>query len=357
MTLPALLDRGSIRERLEIIFPEGTPQRNNCIRDAAAATVFTMLYVGAVEGTDRWLGPVHVVRMSDRRAASVSEAGRLEYGRHPKLIGRRWYAENSREQVRDEVLRQGLIPNSAAVERPGVETTAGVPRYALTAEFAALFSPNLKADVLPKMAETWHGTHLSPAAVARIRLIRRGATASGEGVLVRFPSGETRRMAVGLSSEISRAVIEEFAPRFLSAPVVLWLSESGAKVVARDDRLASELRLKIDVSKNLPDIILVDLGQKPADFLIVFVEVVATDGAMTAERVRALLAIATAAGYRDEQVAFVTAYLDRARSEFKRTVPSLAWRSFAWFVSEPEHVVYLHDGARSPSKLVPLLRR
>lgn len=357
MTLPALLDRVSIQERLRIIFPEGTPERDKCIRDAAAATVFVMLYIGAIEGAGRWLGPVHVVRMSDKRAAMVSQVQRLGYARRATLVGRRWYAENSREQVRDEVLRQGLIPNNAVVERAGVATTAGLPRYALTEEFAALFNPEIPAEDLPEIAAEWRSAHLSPAAIARIRLVRRGAAATEEGVLVKFPSGETRRLAAGPSSEISRAVIEEFAVRFLGKPAVLWLSESGAKVVARDDRLAAELRLNIDASRNLPDIILVDLGDDASQFLLVFIEVVASDGAMTAERMKALQSLAIAAGYTDNQVAFVTAYLDRSRSEFKRTVPSLAWHSFAWFVSEPEHVIFLHDGVRAPGRLCQLIKR
>jgi hypothetical protein len=90
----------------------------------------------------------------------------------------------------------------------------------------------------------------------------------------------------------------------------------------------------------LPDLLLVDL--EPAEPLLVFSEVVATNGAITAERQAALLAIATEAGYRAEQVAFVSAFLDRDSPGFKKTASRLAWGSFAWFVSEPDHVVFLH---------------
>jgi hypothetical protein len=43
-------------------------------------------------------------------------------------------------------------------------------------------------------------------------------------------------------------------------------------------------------------------------------------------------------------VAFVTAYLDRSAAAFKKTVDALAWGSFAWFVSEPDHLLQLHRG-------------
>ncbi|WP_256378598.1 BsuBI/PstI family type II restriction endonuclease [Nordella sp. HKS 07] len=66
--------------------------------------------------------------------------------------------------------------------------------------------------------------------------------------------------------------------------VVLWLSESGNKVVIRGDAIASATGLRIEADKNLPDLILADLGDKEP--LILFVEVVATDGAITDRRVR-----------------------------------------------------------------------
>ena len=158
-------------------------------------------------------------------------------------------------------------------------------------------------------------------------------------------------MAPGPSSVISKAVIEEFAPRFLTDPAVLWVSESGAKVVARDDALATQLKLRIAADRNLPDIILVDLGgTRNSELILIFVEVVATDGPVTEERRRALLKIATEAGFPANRVAFMTAYLDRSHPAFKRTIDQLAWGSFAWFVAEPEHLIVLHDGKEQTIK-------
>lgn len=52
----------------------------------------------------------------------------------------------------------------------------------------------------------------------------------------------------------------------------------------------------------------------------------------------------TEAGFSEEQVAFVTAYADRDDAAFKGTVSELVWRSFAWFMSEPDHIMVLHQG-------------
>jgi hypothetical protein len=155
-------------------------------------------------------------------------------------------------------------------------TTSAKPRYAATPDFAGLFDPDLTDDALEAAIRAWQKSNLSAGALARVTILRRAAVATTGGVMVTFPNDETRRMEVGPSSEISKAVIEEFASRFLARPGVIFLSESSNKAIARDNQLAEAIGLRIKSDKNLPDIILVDVG--PEHPLLVFVEVVATDG-------------------------------------------------------------------------------
>lgn len=312
-----------------------------------------MLYIGATEYSDIRLGPVHVYRMTDVQAADGTHEARLNYRtnlrkRKFKIPGERWYADNTREPIRDETLREGLIAVGAVIEDKEVATTAGAPRYALKSELVALFDPALTGEPLKAAILQWQEEHLNKGALARISLMRMGATAK-DGVIVKFPNGETRTLAPGPSSLITRAVVEVFAEQFLEKPAVLWLSESSNKVAIQDLRMASSIGLDIEAHKNLPDLILVDLGPKHP--LIVFIEVVATDGAVTARRQDALFEIIDRGGFKRSQVAFVTAYADRQSSGFKKTVASLAWNSFAWFMSEPDKVVMMRDGIISLSTL------
>lgn len=113
--------------------------------------------------------------------------------------------------------------------------------------------------------------------------------------------------------------------------------------------------MAIQPDRNLPDVILVDLD--PYAPLLVFVEVVATDGPVSEARQTALMAMAADAGFHDEQVAFVTAYADRTAGAFRRSVSELAWRSFAWFMSEPDHVIALHRGSGGRRVLLSDLMR
>ena len=346
MTLPPLLTVADIQNRLQAIFPDGTANRNYVTREMAAKTVFVMLYVGAVEGNGRWVRPDQVTRMTDAQTAVTNTAAREAWlsesmGRAVGETEGRWYAANTREPIRDETLREGFVRTGAVKERDGVPTTSPRPRYALSQGFAALFDPGLEGDALLAAIEKWRETNLSAGALLRVEILRHGAVAAEDKVPVTFPDGTTRQMEPGPSSVISKAVVEEFASRFLEQPAVVWLSESRNHVVARDDELAKAIGLKIEPDRNLPDMILVDLG--PAEPVLVFVEVVASDGPVNESRRTALMSIATEAGLDEKQVAFVTAYADRSQGAFRRSVSELAWHTFAWFMAEPAHVLVL-DG-------------
>ena len=346
--LPPLLDISQIHDRLQVIFPEGTPQRGYCTREMAARAVFVMLYIGAVEGSGVWMGPKHVYRMGDAQSGKRDDKHRQDYMTAVEKPGfvapaDRWFQDNTREPIRDETLRDGLVRVSAVVTRTGLATTSSKGRYALQTGFAALFDPALQGELLEAAIAAWQDRSLSAGALARVRLQQRSATAAQSKILVKLPNGETRQMEAGPSSVITKGIVEVFAPRFLGDPAVLWISESGNKVIQRDDELAQSLGLKIETDKLLPDTILVDLA--PAEPLLVFIEAVATDGPITEARRGAFIELVTAAGFKVSQIAFVTAFRDRDAPAFKKAVPNLAWGSFAWCLSEPEHLIAL-DGTQ-----------
>ncbi|MDP4540838.1 BsuBI/PstI family type II restriction endonuclease [Qipengyuania sp. DY56-A-20] len=350
MSLLPLASWDEIHRRLPVIFPDGSPNREHCVWEIAAKTIFVMLYAGAVEGAERWIRPDQVTRMTDTQATLTDDADRIQWSQDSMKPSKadvpgRWYAVNTRESIRDDTIRYALIQNGAVIERPGLATTSPAGRYALQNDFAELLVPGLSAEALEARISAWQKKHLNAGALARIAIVRRGAAAGGDHQLVTFPNGETRRMTAGPSSDISKAVIEVFAPTFLVKPGVITLSESGNKVVARDDELARAIGLTIPADRSLPDIVLVDLG--PAHPLLVFVEVVHSDGPVNEARKAALLRIADQAGFGSKNVAFVTAFLDRGSATFRKAVGRMAWGSYAWFASEPNNLITLSSGSHA----------
>jgi hypothetical protein len=346
-SFPPVIPFKKIHERLQAIFPEGSPNRAHSVWELSARTIFVMLYVGAVEGRDTWMRPDQVLRMTDGRSERTDDNSRQAWEQDSRRSSKgeipgRWFAVGTREPVRDDTIRYALIPNGAILEREGLATTSPAPRYALKTGFAALFNPALEGLDLELAIETWRNENLNAGALARIAIRRKGVAGGGEYVAVKFPNGEARRMAPGTSSLIAKAIVEEFALRFLVEPCVIWMSESKNKVVARDDDLARSIGLIIQPDRNLPDVILVDLAPKHP--LLIYIEIVVTGGPVYEERKLALTQVANEAGFAADHLAFVTAYLDRGDGILRRTIGSLAWGTFVWFASEPANLICLHQG-------------
>jgi hypothetical protein len=358
MSLPPLPDVDDILERLKVIFPEGTPGRNNLVREMTAKVVFTALYIGAIEGHNRWLAPRHVVRSGDRQSAQRSDDARNYYyevmtrAKLPSPAPDRWYADNSREPLRDEVIRQGLVPVNAMIEKAGVPTTSPLGRYALQKSFAELFHPPLGGAAFFDAVDAWRTLHLSPAALARAALVRASATTASANIVINLPGGGSVVLPPGPSPTIAKAVVEGFATAFLGEPRVAWISDSASKAPFRNAPLEKVLQITLDKAELLPDVVLVDIDPpgRPGAVLLVFVEVVASDGPVTEQRRKAILDLIAASPrkYRPEDAAFVTAYADRDAAAARRTMNALAWRSFAWFLSDPERLIQLHDGPPRP---------
>lgn len=349
--LPAVPPIVFIQIRLPLIVPAGIPNRNYCIRDMAVNTIFSMIYIGAVEGTGILFSPKHVYRMTEEQSLLISDDDRIEYYQNilkrKAITGKRWYQDNTREPIRDETLKEGLVAIGIVAVDESIPTTSGKGRYTLKRNFYELFNPSLESEALTQAIKNWQEENLSKNVLARILINRSGGDAK-EKILVTLPNKETRFLSPGPSSIIAKAVIEQFAAKFLTKPFLLWLSESGNKVVQKDDALAAKLGITIDAGKHLPDIIIVDLTDTIS---FIFIEVVATDGPITAARKEAFYKLIENAGHPRDQVQFVTAFLDRQSAAFKKTISEVAWNSFAWFASEPDNIFVLKEGTMKLNQL------
>ncbi|GGR84287.1 BsuBI/PstI family type II restriction endonuclease [Deinococcus sedimenti] len=345
MKTPDYLHPDYVQSKLELFIPKSLATRADLVSKAAARTVFTMLYCDQVEGNNRWFSPSHLVtRMGDTQAALTDDESRETYyaavsSTKPKdrpTAADAWYRENTRETIRDNVLRNGLIEIGAVVERPGIVTTSSAPRYALALDFATLLK---SSNVTDEQIESWQKAHLSTAAVRRAKLTKQFKAKARTPVRVRMPDGTTHQMGPGLSSLITQGVIEDYIPRFSPNSNVLLISESGNKLNYRDELLLDIAGLKIDIGRLLPDIVLIDVDVDP--HVLTFVEVVHTDGAITERRRRELLALALECGFEEEGVRFLTAFEDRQSTAARKLIHSVAWNTDVWYRTEPDGLMSL----------------
>lgn len=343
--LPALLPVDEVQRRLEVIFPEAFPDRSILVGRMAAHVVFVFLYGGFIENGGRLLRPSVVYFFTAEQAGRTTDAQRLAWlasafkpGHRPS--GKRWYADNSRESIRDDLMRNRLLAMGIIGRKEGVATNSSAPVYDLRAAFAALFDPALGGQQLLTAMAAWRSAHLASSTLKRMALKAQGALARHGDVFIEMPDGTRMRVSAGPSAPILQAMVEQFAPRWLDKPVVLWISASDRKAHPQFVQLAASIGLAFDASQELPDLILADLADPPR---FLFCEIVATDGPVTAERKAALTAIARRSGIAAESLHFVTAFQDREAAAFRKAFSRIAPDSDVWFSTEPDLIVELRS--------------
>ncbi len=253
-------------------------------------------------------------------------------------VGKRWYADTSRESIRDDLIRIRLLSMGIVGRVSGIATTSSAPVYFLRSGFAGLFDPALTGLELTRSIDVWRRQSLSPAALAKMALKAQGMLAQKGDVVIDLPDGSRMRVAAGPSAPILEALIEAYAPRWLEQPALLWVSASDRKTQPHFVNLSASVGLRFDPQEMLPDLILADLG---TNLRFVFCAIVATDGPIDEDRRAALLAISRHSGIGDESGRFVTAYLEREATALRKTFHRAARDSDLWFTTEPDLIVRL----------------
>jgi hypothetical protein len=331
-----------------MIFPEEFPDRSILVGIMAARVFFVFLYGGFVEGLDRFLRPSYVYLFTQEQAQKTSDADRLEWlntAKRPgfRSTGKRWYADTSREPIRDDLMRNQLLRMGIMQKRPGYSPTSSSPINFLSADFAALLAPSLNGEQLAATIQAWTVRNLNQATQQRMGLKAQGIHARAGELFVDLPDGTRIRISAGPSSVIVKDLIEQFAPRHLEMPALLWLSASDKKSMPQFVELSASVGLKFDLNAELPDAILADLSDP---IRIFFCEIVATDGPVTEARKRALLAIVSQSQIPQTSVQFLTAFEDRESGPFRKTFSQIAVDSLVWFRTEPDLLVVLSTANR-----------
>lgn len=351
-----LLSRQECEDRLAVIFPREVFD-SVASNHLAASAVFAFLYAGAVVPDQHAVDiagmtlvrPSATLWMSDEAATRIDDASRARWTsaandpaskRSIKALHTSWgvpfvawYADNTRETLRDETF--SVWQSYGAIrQRTDLPTTSGKPRWGLTKSFASLFDPALAGTALDAAIHAWREDHLDAGARVRIRVARDRASQAAS-VTLTLPDGRVRELTPGDASAIIVGVVEQWAPRRLTDPVVLSISEPGNKLYLADGAVLASLGMSLNVSQALPDAVLADVGANPVEFWLI--EAVATDGPVNEVRKVELTRWAAGNGIAAGRLRFLSAFTSRHAPPAKKRLKDLASGSFAWFLDEPGH--------------------
>jgi BsuBI/PstI restriction endonuclease domain/BsuBI/PstI restriction endonuclease HTH domain len=240
------------------------------------------------------------------------------------------YAPNTRETFRRQTMHQ-LVAAGVALYNPDNPTRpVNSPKavYQIEPETLKLLRTFGTSAWVKNLAAYLKKRKTLTARYARAREMRK--------LPVKLATGETMRLSPGDHSELIKAIIEEFAPRFVPGGVLIYAGDTGEKWGYFDKELLSKLDVEVDGHGKMPDLVL----YYPEREWLLLVESVTSHGPVDGKRHDELARLF--AGSKAGLV-YVTAFPSRA--VMTRYLGKIAWETEVWVADAPSHLIHF-NGAR-----------
>ena len=232
------------------------------------------------------------------------------------------YAENSRETIRKQAMHH--FRNAAFIEDNGLATNSPNTRYRLTDEMLSLIRSYKSRDWKRELAIflSNHETLIDLYSTKR----------DFNRISVRI-NGKDFVFSTGDHNRLQKAIIEEFAPRFAPDTECLYVGDTIAKDLVKDEERLKELGFEITLHDKMPDVVLYSAEKN----WLFFIESVTSVGPMEPKRIKEIEEMTH--GVTAGKI-YVTAFLDF--KTFKKFLESLAWETEVWIADMPDHMIHLN---------------
>src|SRR5258708_2811480 len=240
------------------------------------------------------------------------------------------YAPNSRETFRGQTIHQMVAAGLALYNPDNPSRPVNSPKavYQIEADTlkllrsfgTAAWNKNLKKYLTTRQTLT--------ARYAKEREMKK--------LPVKLATGDTIRLSPGDHSELIKAIIEEFAPRYVPGGVLIYAGDTSDKWGYFDKELLAKLGVGVDGHGKMPDVVL----YYPERKWLLLVESVTSHGPVDGKRHEELarLFAKSKAG-----LVYVTAF--PSRGVMARYLGEIAWETEVWCADAPSHLIHF-NGAR-----------
>lgn len=150
---------------------------------------------------------------------------------------------------------------------------------------------------------------------------------------VTIAPGKQITLSPGEHSELIRAIVEDFAPRFAPGSVLVYVGDTGDKWGYFDADLLADLGVKVDSHGKMPDVVL-HFTEKN---WLLLVESVTSHGPVDGKRYAELAALFAGS---QAGLVYVTAFPNRA--VMGRYLPEIAWETEVWVADPPSHLIHFN---------------
>ncbi|MBX9896851.1 MAG: hypothetical protein K2Y17_02975 [Qipengyuania sp.] len=236
------------------------------------------------------------------------------------------YAPNTRETFRRQTMHQFVEAGLAAYNPDKPDRPVNSPKavYQLTPEAVSL----LRMHGTSRWEQALRTFCESSGKLAE----RYGRPRAMELVPIALPGG-ILQLSPGEHSQLIRAIVEEFAPRFAPGSALVYVGDTGRKHGHFDIELLRRLGVTIDNHGKMPDVVFYDEARN----WLILAEAVTSHGPVNSKRhgeLAKLFAAATAG------LVFLTAFPDR--TIMARYLPDVAWETEVWVADAPSHLIHFN---------------
>ena len=298
-----------ILEALEILKDLGLPRGQ--INERSALTLLALINLKPEDAWSNASNPMIGI-------TPIMEFAKEIYGRQ--------YAPNTRETFRRYTMHQFVQAGIALINPDRLDRPVNSPAtvYQVEPHVLELVRHYKKTDWSKRIAAYHEISRSLSEEYARQR----------EMVLVPLILPDrTLQLTPGEHSELIKAIIEQFGPRFAPGAEVLYVGDTGAKTVLWEQTEFETLGLYFDAHGKFPDVV---LYWRERNWLLL-IEAVTTHGPVNPKRHSELTALFQSS---NAGLVYVTAFPDR--QIMARYLGDIAWETEVWVADAPSHLIHFN---------------
>jgi hypothetical protein len=182
-------------------------------------------------------------------------------------------------------------------------------------------------------SDQWHDNLTSYMSKRETLVAKYAMEREQNRIPVEIAPGKAITLSPGDHSELIRAIIEDFAPRFAPGSVLVYAGDTGEKWGYFDAALLADLGIDVGSHGKMPDVVLHFVEKN----WLLLVESVTSHGPVDGKRHAELSKL-----FADSKagLVYVTAFPNR--SIMGRYLPEIAWETEVWVADAPSHLIHFN---------------
>ena len=237
------------------------------------------------------------------------------------------YKPNTRETFRRQTMHQFCDAGVALYNPDKPDRPVNSPKAVYQVEPATL-------KLIRSYGTTQWRDNLTDYLAERETLVAKYAMEREQNrIPVEIAPGDKITLSPGEHSELIRAIIEDFAPRFAPGSVLVYAGDTGDKWGYFDDARLAGLGVDVDLHGKMPDVVLHFVEKN----WLLLVESVTSHGPVHGKRHAELAKLFSGATVG---LVYVTAFPNRAI--MGRYLGEIAWETEVWVADAPSHLIHFN---------------